>query len=457
MFQNELLERIAKKTPLTVMARAILENVLAPDKLNDIFQKNVRRQRNREILFSFEVELMLLVACKIRPKIHSAYKAWHEKLPFTVDALYDKIAGVETQVSEALLRDTAENMIQILHETKQPEPEIIPGYRTRIVDGNKIAASDRRLKVLREQNAAPLPGFALVVFEPAWNLITHTILCRDGHAQERSLFPRLVQLAEPDDLWIEDRNFCCWNFLHGIISRKAFVLVRQHAGSIRWIATSEPESCGVTETGAVWEQKGYVEDVETLAQIPLRRIELRLNVPTRDGDMVLGLLSNLPEAVSALDIANGYPKRWRIETAFQEIEGLLSGEINSLGYPEAALFSLSCAYVAFNLLQVLRLTVQASQPHQSSELSLYYIADEVSHSWRGLEGLVDADDWAYFRTLSSHDLAICLRTLGMLVDYRKYTKRPPSKKAPPGPRKPSTRKNHVATARLLDEKHDKSS
>ena len=95
---------------------------------------------------------------------------------------------------------TAETMIQVLREIKPPEPELIPGYRLRIVDGNKIAATDRRLKVLREQNAAPLPGFALVVFEPAWNLITHTILCRDGHAQERSLFPQLVKRAQPGDL-----------------------------------------------------------------------------------------------------------------------------------------------------------------------------------------------------------------------------------------------------------------
>ncbi len=90
MFHNELLDRIAKNAPLTVMARAMLENVLNPQSLDRIFQPNAVRQRKREILFSFVVELMLLVACKIRPKIHSAYEAWNEHLPFTVDALYDK-------------------------------------------------------------------------------------------------------------------------------------------------------------------------------------------------------------------------------------------------------------------------------------------------------------------------------------------------------------------------------
>jgi len=275
MFQDELLNRIAKNAPVTVMTRALLENVLNPKSLDDIFQQYNQTQRKRNILFSFLVGLMLLVACKIRPAIHSAYKAWHEQLPFTVDAVYDKIAGVEIPVSQALVSETAQKMIQILQETTVPQPELIPGYRLRIVDGNKIAATDRRRKALREQDAAPLPGFALVVFEPAWNLVTHTILCSDGHSQERSLFPELVKLVEPGDLWMEDRNFCCWNFLHGVCSRNAFVLVRQHAGSIRWKTTSELVFCGVTETGEVWEQSGYVENVDTLEQLPLRRIEIR--------------------------------------------------------------------------------------------------------------------------------------------------------------------------------------
>ena len=453
MFQNEFLNRLAQNAPVTVMAKAMLENILNPAKLDDIFQRHFRFQRERKILFSFVVELMLLVTCKIRPKIHSAYKAWPEELPFTVGALYDKIAGVEIPVSEALVRETSESIVQVLREIKPPEPELIPGYRLRIVDGNKIAATDCRLKVLREQNAAPLPGFALVVFEPAWNLITHTILCRDGHAQERSLFPQLVKLAEPGDLWLEDRNFCCWNFLHGVISRGAHVLVRQHAGSIRWKVTSELVHRGMTDTGEVWEQSGYVENVDTLERLPLRRIELRLNTPTRDGDTVLGLLTNLPPDVSAVQVAEAYPKRWQIETAFQEIESLLAGEINTLGYPEAALFSLSCAYLAYNLLQCIRLTLEASHPEQPGETSLYYIADDIAHTMRGLDAILSDADREFFRVMSPKELSITLRVLAMLVPMRKYTKRR-AKPRPPNtaPRPAAKRKGHASTARLLNKK-----
>lgn len=452
MFQNELLARIAKNAPITVMARAMLENILSPDKLEAISQKNVRTQRQRHITFSLIVELMLLVACQIRPKIHSAYKGWHAELPFTVDAVYDKIAGIELPVSEALVRDTAQNMIEVLREIQSPAPELFPGYRLRIVDGNKIAATDRRLKALREQSAAPLPGFALVVFEPAWNLITHTVLCRDGHAQERRLFPELVKLVQSGDLWLEDRNFCCWNFLHGVISRDAHVLVRQHAGSIRWKAESELVYRGTTETGEVWEQSGCVEDVETQKQLPMRRVELRLLTPTRDGDTVLSLLTNLPDNISAIAIADAYPKRWQIETAFQEIERLLSGEIQTLGYPNAALFSLSCAYVAYNILQCLRQTLEASHPErvtQGERISSYYLADEVAKTWRGIDAVLTDADWNYFHTLTPRELAITLRTLALLVPYRKFTKRKTSKKNTT-PRPPTTkRQGHASTEKLL--------
>jgi len=307
-----------------------------------------------------------------------------------------------------------------------------------------------------------------VVFEPAWNLITHTVLCRDGHAQERSLFPQLVKLAEPGDLWLEDRNFCCWNFLHGVISRGAHVLVRQHAGSIRWKTTSALVHRGTTATGEVWEQSGIVENVDTLEQLPLRRVELRLNEPTRDGDMMLGLLTNLPADVSAVQVADAYPKRWQIETAFQEIEALLSGEINALGYPEAALFSLTCAYVAFNVLQCIRQTLEASypeltasQPDQAdkkptadAEISLYYLADDVAHTMRGLDAVLSHGNWEIFRGMTPKELAMTLRVLAILVPIRKYTKRRRSTKPPSMPRKSTKRQLHASTAKLLD-KHDK--
>ena len=108
-------------------------------------------------------------------------------------------------------------------------PALLPGYRVRIIDGNHLAATERRLHVLLQSKAGPLPGHSLVVLDPALMLATHMIPCEDGHAQERSLFPEIFALVEANDVWIADRNFCTFGLLSGIAARQAFFCIRQHA------------------------------------------------------------------------------------------------------------------------------------------------------------------------------------------------------------------------------------
>ena len=62
------------------------------------------------------------------------------------------------------------------------------------------------------------------------------------------------------------------------------------------------------------------------------------------------ILTNLSEeAADALTVSGLYRNRWKIETAFQKLEKHLHSEINTLGYPKAALFGFCLALVAFNL------------------------------------------------------------------------------------------------------------
>ena len=85
-------------------------------------------------------------------------------------------------------------------------PALVQGYRTRIIDGNHLAATERRLKVLHRSKAGPLPGHSLVVLDPALMLATNMIPCEDGHAQERSLTNEILELTAARDLWVADRN-----------------------------------------------------------------------------------------------------------------------------------------------------------------------------------------------------------------------------------------------------------
>jgi hypothetical protein len=70
---------------------------------------------------------------------------------------------------------------------------------------------------------------------------------------------------------------------------------------------------GHSETGAVFEQSVQLIFNDTL-KLRLRRIVVQLQQPTRDGEVEIALLSNLPMAqADALTIVALYQKRWRIE------------------------------------------------------------------------------------------------------------------------------------------------
>jgi IS4 transposase len=93
--------------------------------------------------------------------------------------------------------------------------------------------------------------------------------------------------------------------------------------------------------------------VETKGTKPsFRRLRLKLNEATRDGATLLYSLTNFPQQISAQRVADLYRKRWTLETAFNHLEAYFHSEINTLGYPKAALFGFGLALVAYNLLAV---------------------------------------------------------------------------------------------------------
>ena len=67
----------------------------------------------------------------------------------------------------------------------------------------------------------------------------------------------------------------------------------------------------------------------------------------RDGDGEIHILTNLPKkAARSKTVAHLYRKRWTIQTAFQDLEATPDVEINTLGYPKAALFAFCVVMVS---------------------------------------------------------------------------------------------------------------
>lgn len=451
MILGDVFERFAQQTPLTVMARGLLENVLNPTAVDQLFEVVAERQYTKKLLFSSIVDLMSVVVCRIQPAICSAYQDQAEILNASLKAVYDKIDHTEPRLSAALVQSTAERLSVVIKTMNGGRTPLLTGYHVKILDGNHLAGTEHRLKELRTIRAGALPGHALVVLDPELMLATDVILCEDGHAQERSLLDQVLERVRARDLWIEDRNFCTTNFLFGIAGRDAFFVVRQHASTLHWEFVGKRRARGRIDTGAVFEQK--IRATNDAGEILfLRRITVILDQPTRDGETELHLLTNLPvKDAHAQRIADLYRRRWTIETAFQELEATLNGEINTLGYPKAALFAFCVALVAYNVLSTLKAALRSVHGEQvvADEVSGYYVANEIKRMHDGMMIAIPEDEWVVFHELAPVELA------GVLVELAKAVRLPKYQKHPRGPKKPKPKKQsgakikHVATARIL--------
>jgi len=454
MILGDVFERFAQDSPLSVMARGVMENALSPKLVDELFEDVADQQYTKRLLFSSIVDLMSLVVCRIQPAVHAAYQAHAETLDATVQAVYGKLDRTEPALSAALVRAIATRLAPVIDAMGGARPPLLPGYHVRILDGNHLAGTEHRIKELRTIGAGALPGQALVVLDPRLMLATDVILCEDGHAQERSLLGQVLGLVRAQDLWIDDRNFCTTNFLFGIAGREAFFVVRQHAATLHWEFVGKRRACGRTDTGRVFEQTIRATN-DTGEVLILRRITVVLDKPTRDRETEIHLLTNLPaKDARAKVIAALYRKRWLIETAFAELESTLNGEVNTLGYPKAALLAFCVALVAYNVLSTLKAALRSVHGEEvvAEDVSGYYVADEIKRVHDGMMIAIPEDEWVVFHDLTPVELAGVLVELAAAVRLPKYQRHPRGPKTPQPKKQSGAKLKHVSTAKILAER-----
>jgi Transposase DDE domain len=402
-------------------------------------------------MFSSLVQLMSEVVLGVHPTVHAAYQANQDVIGVSTTALYNKLDRVETGVSAALVRDSAELAEPVVKALGASHPRWLSGYQIKVLDGNHLSATEHRLKALRGTWAAPLPGHALVVLDQQRMLITDVVLSEDGHAQERRLIAQVLQHVREDDLWIEDRNFCTLGLMFGMARRGAAFVVRQH-GQLQGELLGRAKRTGTTRSGPVYEQAMRVRDPNSGETMRVRRITIKLKMPTRAGDTELHILSNVPSGrASAAQLARLYGKRWSIETAFFELTTTLSCEINTLGYPKAALFTFCLALLAYNAVSLIKAALRSAHGRKTvnEEVSGYYLSLEISRTYDGMMITIPAPHWVFFRELSDQEFAGALRELASSVNLSRYQKHPRGPKKKPPTRTPYQNGKHVSTAKLI--------
>lgn len=453
MLLSKVFERFAKGRPVAVIARALMERALEPALLDAVFRGQAQHQYERELLFSTMVSLMALVVCRVVPSVRKAYEAMRGEVPVTLTALYGKLNRVEVSTSEALVAYSGERLRAVLDALGVDGERWLPGHRIKVLDGNHLAATERRIEVLRGCSAGPLPGQSLVILEPETGLATQMVGCEDGHAQERSLLGPVLNAVKKDDIYIADRNFCTLAFLLGIAHRDGFFVVRQHA-NLPVVSAGTLRSQGRTDTGQLFEQQVTLrlDDKELV----IRRIVLRLDTPTRDGDDEMAILTNLsPEVADAATIAGLYRRRWTVESLFARVERNLHSELATLAYPGAALFGFAVALVASNVFAVVQAAMTAAQKNHADPrvakmpISNFSVVEEIRAAHDGMVVAIDESEWRQFRVMPPAQLAELLVEWAGNCRWEKFRKAIRSK---PSVKRPRTRfrdKPHISTARLL--------
>jgi len=446
-----ILDPFAKGAAPAVMVRLALDWMIHHSTIDPLLEDVACGQYNREFLLGHLVEVMADVASGFRKSPRAAFLKRQFDQIASLSAFYRKLGRMELTVSATLVRRTAERARELIAAAGGFLPEPVSGYSCRILDGNVLAGSDHRIDELRSTRAATLPGKLLAVYEPISGLVRDVILEENAHTQERALLDQVV--VEPGQLWVMDRNFCVRTFLFRMLRSGAFFLVRRHASCLPFEPIEPLRAVGRCETGEIFEQPIWVDDPEREGgRYRLRRIVLRLDHPTREGEAEIVLITNLPEEITAILCCEVYRGRWEIEKHFQKLTDLLHCEIPSLGYPLAALFAFCLSVLVGNALAILSGNLRVIHGDEMvTELSTHALVNDVAEVYPGMMIAVPPTEWKFLNGCSADQMARLMNDLAERVPIDRMLR---SRRGPKKPRRtresPGSKIHHVATKKLLD-------
>jgi len=445
-----VLQRFIQKNPLAVMVRCLSGQVMCED-LDQVFEQHRCHCYEDQLKFSALAASVAEIALGTVENPNQAYKAYRHELQVSRTAYYDKLNHVETAISEGVVRFSAQQSTQLLKEIGCGEWEVLPGYRCIALDGNHLQKSEKRLGVLRGLCAAGLPGTTVARYDLQSQLFTHAYLIEDAHAHESSALDRVLEDLTPRNLVLADRHFCIVDFLWRLDQKGAAFVIRQH-GRLKGEPMGKRKKRGQSRNGTVYEQNLQIGSGEQI--LIVRRITLELKEPTRDGETVIHILSNVPvKEATAIRLARLYHQRWEVENAFHILTMTLTCELKSLGHPRAALFLFCMAMMAFNTRQVLLGALFAEHDQEDvKQMSQFQVAKAIVGPTEGLLTALPEQEW---KTLVPQSLSGCAQFLlevSRHVDVKSYRKSVRGPKKKPPSRKRCKAGTHVSTFKLLNSK-----
>jgi hypothetical protein len=215
-----------------------------------------------------------------------------------------------------------------------------------LIDGSRLDAIARRLKILWDERAVVLPGCLLAIYDLGRGLCRALYFAADAAAGETTRAKAALRDLVRDSLAIGDRLYCTADFFAALTEQHCWGLVRRHrALSLRKL--ERRRKCryrgGRLEEWLVQAGSGQRVAVQSLRYIRWRHGSTRYELLTSVLDS---------RRLSAEEALLLYPYRWSIERMFFDLKEVLNLKHFYAANPNAVAMQVYAAAIVYNALRL---------------------------------------------------------------------------------------------------------
>lgn len=284
-----------------------------------------------------------------------------------------------------------------------------PGIR--IIDGSRLDAIAHRLKILRHQEAAILPGCLTAIYDLFRGYAVQLWFDPDAAASEYTRATLVLQTLSPGELILGDRLYCSlelFDILEGVHAYGLFRLKKN-------LKVVEVERLSREKIDGALIEDWLVDVGAGEKTRRLRRITIKKG--RKEHTAVTNCLD--PEVLSAEDVTKLYPSRWQVERLFYDLKEVLNLHHFYLANPNGVAMQVYAAAMVHSAFRVAQGCIAQSHQVAAEDLSpkkLYPRLATASKTVVEAELYFDRVEDANRRRLKKPDWTDIPKTLVFLKD-----------------------------------------
>lgn len=373
---------VCRRLPLADATLHLLDFLVDPDFLADVYERNRGRSYERLISFSDVVHLLADALVLNGQSAHRSIQQARANgtLIGSCKAVYEKIARMPINLSVALLIEPTVRLREVLPpECDESAPTSLAAFTLLAFDGKKIKDVAHRLKATRSVRGQVLGGKILVAEDILTGLAVAMDAHPDGEASDLVLLPGLLRrvrgvLGGPR-LWIADRLFCDLTHLPRLQADGDHFVVRYQSKVKFHLDPETPVRTGTNTQG-----QSFTEEWGWLGQpTDKRRLHVRRVTVHRPGDEDVAVVTDLLDGqlYPPSDILDIYLRRWGIERLFQKITEVFHLQSLVSAREKGTVFQAALCLLLYNLTVVIRAHVAAGAQREVETVSMEKLFGDV--------------------------------------------------------------------------------